>query len=74
MGRRRRIETVSNGTLGLAAKEYRDPEWKEYVVKFFRSGTYQKEADYHADDKSDAQFTARSYCGFGREKAVARPS
>lgn len=27
---------------------------------------YQEGADYHTDDKSDAQFTARAFCGFGR--------
>lgn len=62
----RRIETVSNGSLGLQTKVCRDSEWNEYRVKFYRNGTYQEEADYHTDDKSDAQFTARSFCGFGR--------
>lgn len=62
----RRIETVSNEKRGLRAKVYRDAEWDEFRVKFFRNGAYQEEADYHTDDKSDAQFTARSFCGFGR--------
>lgn len=62
----RRIETVSNEGLRLQAKVYRDAEWREYRVKFYRQGQYQADADYHTDDKSDAQFTARSFCGFGR--------
>jgi hypothetical protein len=65
----RRIETISNEAEGLRAKVYRDPEWKEYRVKFFRDAAYQEGADYHTDDKSDAQFTARSFCGFGRSGA-----
>ncbi len=62
----RRIETIANTVEGLTAKVYRDPEWQEYRVKFLRDGTYQAGADYHTDDKADAQFTARTYCGFGR--------
>ena len=45
-----------------AAKVYRDAEWQEYRVKFFRDGKYQEDADYHTDDKADAQFTARAFC------------
>ena len=64
--RLRRVETILNGGDGLAAKVYRDAEWREYRVKFFRDGEYQEDADYHTDDKSDAQFTARAFCGFGK--------
>ena len=67
----KRIETISNTQDGLSAKVYRDSEWQEYRVKFFRGGTYQVGADYHTDDKSDAQFTARAYCGFGRNGSGA---
>lgn len=62
----RRIETITNGTTGTQAKVYRDREWQEYRVKFFRDAAYQEGADYHTDDKSDAQFTARAFCGFGK--------
>lgn len=62
----RRIETITNTSLGTQAKVYRDNEWKEYRVKFFRNQVHQEGADYHTDDKSDAQFTARAFCGFGR--------
>lgn len=67
----RRIETIANTVEGLVAKVYRDSKWREYRVKFFHDGTYQAEADYHTDDKSDAQFTARAYCGFGRNGSGA---
>lgn len=62
----RRIETLTNGKLRLQAKVFRDSEWREFRVKFYRDGAYLQEADYHTDDKSDAQHTARSFCGFGR--------
>ena len=58
----RRIETILNDGKKLAAKVYRDAEWQEYRVKFFRDGKYQRDADYHTDDKADAQFTARAFC------------
>jgi hypothetical protein len=62
----RRIETITNAVIGTQAKVYRDDEWREYRVKFFRDQAYLEGADYHTDDKSDAQFTARAFCGFGR--------
>ena len=31
-------------------------------MKFFRKDEHQKDADYHTDDKADAQFTARAFC------------
>lgn len=68
----RRIETIFNDTLGLRAKVYRDSTWQEYRVKFFRDGTYREEADYHTDDLSDAQFTARAFCGFGRLNGIGK--
>lgn len=58
----RRIETILNDGKKLAAKVYRDAEWQEYRVKFFRNGKHQEGADYHTDDKADAQFTARAFC------------
>lgn len=63
----RRIETISNKNQGIKAIVYRDAEWNEYRVKFHRQGIYQENADYHTDDKSDAQHTARHFCGFGKK-------
>lgn len=37
-----------------SAKVYRDTDWDEYRVKFFKNGIHQTKADYHTDDKSDA--------------------
>lgn len=30
--------------------------------ELLRDGKYQEDADYHTDDKADAQFTARAFC------------
>lgn len=57
----RRIETISNTKAGREARVYRDAEWQEFRVKFFQDGTHQVNADYHTDDKGDAQHTARSW-------------
>jgi len=62
----RKIESISNKRLGVKATVYRDTEWQEYRIKFHRQEIYQENADYHTDDKSDAQHTARSFCGFGK--------
>lgn len=62
----RKIESISNEKELLKAGVYRDAEWQEYRVKFHRQGIYQENADYHTDDKSDAQHMARSFCGFGK--------
>lgn len=45
---------------GQSAKVYRDTEWNEYRVKFYDdNGQHMVNADYHTDDKADAQDTAR---------------
>ena len=50
-----RTITIRNNT----AKIYRDTEWKEFRVKFFRANDYLGEdADYYCDDKDDAVQTA----------------
>ncbi len=38
------------------AKVYRDIDWNEYRVKFYREGglVYLHEADYHTNDKQEA--------------------
>ena len=45
-----------------AAVVYRDVEWNEYRVKFYRDTVYQEEADYHDDDKQSAMDTAKHFC------------
>jgi hypothetical protein len=57
----RRLETISNMTTGREARVFRDAEWQEWRVKFYQAGQHLAEADYHSDDKGDAQFTARSW-------------
>lgn len=42
---------------------YKDSEWDEYVVRFFRNGKYESGADYHTDDKEDAVGTANNWVG-----------
>lgn len=44
----------------LTAKIYRNSDWQEFRVKFYRDGKYQ--SDYHTDDKEDAKSTARHFC------------
>lgn len=62
----RLIDTVVNdlGSVGgvLMAKVYRDAEWNEYRVKFYRDGRHQSNADMHTDDKQDAIDTAKFMC------------
>lgn len=43
----------------LMARVYRDADWSEYRVKFFRAGQHMNGADYHTADLSDAVDTAR---------------
>lgn len=54
----RLVKTHVNGP--HSAKVYKNPEWEENVVKFFRNGAYQSKADYHTNDISDAHDTAKS--------------
>lgn len=63
----RLLETItgtSTDTVGnihsFVTKVYRDAEWNEWRVKFFINGIHQVNADYHTNDKADAQATARS--------------
>lgn len=44
----------------LMARVYRDADWSEYRVKFFRQGQHMVFADYHTADLTDALETARS--------------
>lgn len=51
---------------GVHAKVYRDSEWNEYRVKFYRYNQHLTEADYHTPDKLDAIHTACSWTTKGR--------
>jgi hypothetical protein len=57
----KKLESISNLAAGREAKVYRDSEWQEWRVKFYQDGQHLAEADYHTDDKGDAQHTARSW-------------
>lgn len=54
----RKVGSFFNTATGKTANVYRDSEWQEYRVKFYRNGVYQKDADYHCDDRLDADQTA----------------
>ena len=43
------------------ATVFKDTEWDEYVVQFWLDGKLLQDADYHTDDKGDAQGTAKSW-------------
>lgn len=43
------------------AKVYRDSDYNEHRVKFYRHGRYQMGADYHTDDVNDAHGTAKHF-------------
>jgi hypothetical protein len=53
------LETFSVlNTDALTTKVYRDTEWDEYVVRFYRNGIEQVLASYHTNYKQDAVDTA----------------
>jgi hypothetical protein len=55
--------TVKNNSSVInvfTAKVYRDSEWQEWRVKFYVDGAHLVNADYHTNDKVDAQGMARS--------------
>lgn len=45
---------------GNHAKVYRDSEFDEHRVKFFKDGKHLKNADYHTDNVEDAHGTAKA--------------
>ena len=61
-GSRDAARIVQQETRGnLRAKIYYDPEYQEFVVKFFDGGRYLGDAkDYFTNDKDDAVGTARA--------------
>lgn len=57
----RLVTSIANQHTGKAAKVYKDTDWNEYRVKFYRNGVYQSKADMHTDDKDDAIGTAEVF-------------
>lgn len=57
----RLVSTHKNDANGLTAKVYKDNDWDEHRVKFFKDGVHQTEADYHTDDKDDAKHMASKW-------------
>lgn len=55
----RLLDTLSSSNGKVVAKLYRDTEWEEFIVKLWVGGVYQSNADYHTDDKGDAQSTMK---------------
>jgi hypothetical protein len=59
-----------HGAGAKTAKVYKDHEWGEYRVKFYTDGKHEGEAaDYHTDDKDDANDTAKSWTTKGEKIA-----
>lgn len=56
------MTTYTNPAKTLKAVIKYDSDWEEYIVKFYREGKYQKDADYHTDCKEDAHGTAKVFC------------
>lgn len=47
------------------ARVYRDAEWDEYRVRYYREGVRQPTADYHTDDKAEALGVADHFAHSG---------
>ena len=59
-----------HGEGAKTAKVYKDHEWGEYRVKFYTDGKHEgEEADYHTDDRDDANDTAKSWTTKGSKVA-----
>lgn len=54
---RRKIATFENES--DKAIVYRDPDWNEYRVVFYRDGVKLPDANYYTGDKEDAMSTAQ---------------
>jgi len=54
----RLMKTHSEG--GNTAKVYKNPDYNEYQVKYFKDGVHQKKADSFHDDSTDAHDSAQS--------------
>lgn len=58
-----RVVGTHFGSNKQTAKVYKDSEYGEHVVKFFKDGQHQPDADYHTDDSFDAHETAKKQIG-----------
>jgi hypothetical protein len=50
-----------HGAGSKSAKVYKNNEFGEYQVKHYTNGEHHKDADYHTDDKQDANETAKKH-------------
>jgi hypothetical protein len=57
----RLVTSIASSHTKRVAKVYRNSEWDEYQVKYYRNGIYQSEADSFTDDKDDAVGTAEHF-------------
>lgn len=48
-------------SVDLVARIYWNRVSQEYVVKFYKDGVYQEEADYFTEDREDAVNTAKHF-------------
>lgn len=55
------IDTHTSKSGKKVAKVYKDSEWGEHRVKHFTDGKHHVNADYHTDDKTDANDTAKHW-------------
>ena len=51
------------------ATVFKDTEWDEYVVRFWLDGKLLQDAEYHTDDKEDAQGTAKSWISAAKSES-----
>ena len=65
----RKLQTFTDGR--VSATVYRDSEWQEYRVRLSVDGKLRPDADYHTDDRADAEQTARSMVEFASEWTTA---
>lgn len=61
MARRLQATYQNNPSTTRQAKVYRDAEWQEWVVQFYRNGAKLTDASYHTTDEVDAHQTARHW-------------
>jgi hypothetical protein len=71
---KRLVNTVQDAKSVRIAKVYKDPEYNEYVVKFYENGKYHANADFFTDNKEDANGTATMWIQnkFSRSGAKAK--
>lgn len=58
---RRLIARVESEDGQLVSRAYRDTEWQEFAVEFYKAGAHQTDSDYHTDSRKDALDTADAY-------------